>query len=184
MRKVTLTVIAAAIAASATPAMANNNDNFEGPRAEILAGYEHISASSLPTKEDGVAFGIAAGYDLNAGPVLIGAEAELSDSSTDRSLGAPFKAETGRTIYGGVRIGTALSSKAMVYVKGGYANSELRVTNAGNTFFVTELDGIRGGAGVEYKINDSMHVKGEYRYSNYNNTVSSHQAMAGIGIRF
>lgn len=183
MRKVTLSLIAAAVAASASPAMANN-ENFEGPRAEILAGYEHIDASSLPTSEDGAAFAIVAGYDHDVGPVLIGAEAEISDSSTKRNVAPNTDIETGRTIYGGVRIGTAISPKAMVYVKGGYANSELRLTNGGNTFFTTELDGIRGGAGVEYKLNDNMHIKGEYRYTNYSNTVSSHQAMAGIGIRF
>lgn len=183
MRKVTLSLIAATIAASATPAMANN-ENFEGPRAEILAGYELIEASALPTSEDGAAFALVAGYDHDAGPVLVGVEAEISDSSTDRNLVPGVDVETGRTIYGGVRIGAAVSSKAMVYVKGGYANSELRVTNGSNTLFVTELDGIRGGAGVEYKLNDNMHVKGEYRYTNYSDTVSSHQAMAGIGIRF
>lgn len=183
MRKETLSLIAAAVAASTTPAMANNNDNFTGPRAEVLAGFEKVTAGGV-VNTDGAAFAVAAGYDFNAGPVILGLEAEIGDSSTEQTLFGPVTAESGRTLYAGARIGKAVSSKAMIYAKAGYANTELRITNGSNTLFVNELDGIRGGAGVEYKINDNMHVKSEYRYTNYNGGISSHQGLVGIGIRF
>jgi outer membrane immunogenic protein len=58
----------------------------------------------------------------------------------------------------------------MIYAKGGYTNSQLRVlagstTQSTNTRF--NLDGYRVGAGVERAVGTNSFVKAEYRYSNY-----------------
>ncbi|NWM24984.1 porin family protein, partial [Escherichia coli] len=45
------------------------------------------------------------------------------------------------------------------------------------------------GAGAEVKLTDKVYVKGEYRYSKYNDDnagidAKRHQVLAGVGVRF
>ena len=186
MRKVTLSLIAAAVAATATPAMANNAENFEGAKAEIMAGFDLTNLPGSLDNLTGPNVAVAAGYDIAAGNVILGVEAEAGLHIATTSFPVPPNQIKGnRDLYAGVRAGVPVSEKTMVYAKGGYANKRLRITNgAGTTLSAPKLDGIRGGAGVEHKISDSMHIKGEYRYTNYESSVESHQAMIGVGIRF
>ena len=57
-------------------------------------------------------------------------------------------------------------------------------SGAGDTSEGSNLDGIRVGGGVERALGGKSYVKTEYRYSNYQNGVSRHQVLAGVGIRF
>jgi len=55
---------------------------------------------------------------------------------------------------------------------------------------LTNLDGFRVGAGLEYNISPTTYVKGEYRYSHYGDVdgydidLDRHQLVGGVGIRF
>ncbi len=199
-----LTGAALLASAAATPAFAQEvtgDEPFTGPHVEALIGYDNVDG------EDGVAYGIGAGFDFQAGGVIIGAEGEYMDATTRRRADSAFVAGdslrvgAGRDLYVGARIGFAASPTTLIYGKGGYTNARQRtrydngagtVTSGGNN-----LDGYRLGAGVEQKFalfGPSGFVKAEYRYSNYKNInvgganvdidADRHQGVVGVGVRF
>ncbi len=188
MKKTVSLLAATAIAATATPAMAQSVGDapFTGFRIEGLAGYDQIRAGSSVDDDtsidndqsaEGIAYGGAVGYDVDFGGVVVGAEAELMGSSADTDFengdfeGFGFgNVSAGRDIYVGARVGAKVGPQALVYAKGGYTNAKLNVrSNDGTATFDDnyKLDGYRVGAGVEYAFNPRMYAKLEYRYSNY-----------------
>lgn len=199
MRYVALAAIAAA--SIATPALAQDQAPFTGPRVEGVLGWDRVSDGSGQDagSSDGLLYGGAVGYDIQAGPAVIGAEAELTGSTTDTradsllAAGDRLKLDAGRDIYVGGRVGYVISPAAMIYAKGGYTNARLNAEYTNGTTTVTDhtnLDGFRVGAGLEYKLTGNTYVKGEYRYSHYGKVdgydidVDRHQLLGGIGVRF
>ena len=221
--KTTLAILAAgSILAVATPAAAQTagDSTFTGFRAEALAGYDMTRAGSSVDDDgndnndqsiDGVVYGAAVGYDFDFGGVVVGAEAEYTDSTAKTEFnngdfeGFGFgRVDTGRDLYFGARIGAKVAPDVLAYAKGGYTNAKLNVlANDGVTEFDTDydLDGFRLGAGVEYAMNTNTFIKLEYRYSNYQDAevdfngtlpdsdrfdvdLDRHQVMAGVGFRF
>ncbi|ATE63330.1 outer membrane protein [Rhizorhabdus dicambivorans] len=185
-------VVAALFAASAaTPALAQDRAPFTGPRVEGLAGWDRVQNNG---HDDGVHYGLGAGYDFQAGGALVGIEAEAADSSVKQCAGSRTVADprvcakTGRDLYVGGRLGTVVGGRTLLYAKGGYTNAQAKLTsNDGTTQTTlgkTNLDGYRVGAGAEYAIGQNSYVKTEYRYSNYENGFSRHQVVAGFGFRF
>src|SRR3546814_13063413 len=89
MRKLVLTARAAATAtgAFATPALAQDA-TFTGPRIGVIAGYDGIRPGSTEDSDiagddqtaDGLPYGLEAGYDVDFGSAVIGAEGEISGS--------------------------------------------------------------------------------------------------------
>ena len=219
MRNLVLAVSATAAAAVATPALAQDtNTTFTGPRVEATVGYDHVGAGSSVSnnngqddqKIDGLLYGGGVGYDLAVGGLVIGAEGEAT-ASTARSSTTPYTNTTFgfgrvrqlRDLYVGGRVGGLISPTTMLYAKGGYTNSQLRVlagstTQSTNTRF--NLDGYRIGAGVEHAVGEHSYAKLEYRYSNYGRAnvlygtgatsgkfdvdTDRHQVVASYGFRF
>lgn len=203
----------------ATPAMAQDN-TFTGLWGGVIGGYDVSSAgssidddSSIDNDQsiDGIGYGVQLGYDVDLGGVVLGAEAEYSDSSAKTEFsdgdfeGFGFgSVETGRDLYFGARIGAKVGPDAMIYAKGGYTNAKYDVlSNDGTTEFTQDIDtdGYRIGAGAEYALSNNAFVKLEYRYSNYSDAeidfdgdlpdsdrfsidTDRHQVMAGVGFRF
>jgi outer membrane immunogenic protein len=175
--------------AFAAPAVAQDaREPFTGLRAELLAGYD-----------EGFVYGSAVGYDVQAGGLVIGAEGEITDSTDEEcediiSIAPPagrLCAFAGRDIYGGVRVGAAVSPTTLLYGKGGYTNARVRTgeedggAGGGSGIRFSEtLDGYRVGAGIEQQIGRATYIKGEYRYSNYEGDASKHDAVIGFGVRF
>lgn len=227
MRTPILIFLAAGVALPAlTPAAAQNAENFTGFRLEAIGGYDNTTADadgdfSPGTQDrfddgsgeglDGFVYGIGAGYDYQIGNFVVGAEAEISDSTAgennDGAFGpgsrADFEAE--RDIYVGGRIGYAVSPRGLLYAKGGYTNARYGLDiDDGAGFaqdFSATLDGFRVGAGFEYLVSGNVYGKVEYRYSNYSDlevdtgtnninfddfdvNTDRHQVVAGVGIRF
>ena len=114
-------------------------------------------------------------------------EGEISDSTTRLHV-AGGKSETHRDLYVGGRIGVPLGSKALAYVKAGYSNARMEYeASDGEGGLIRggdNGDGLRLGAGLEYRIAEKLFLKGEYRYSDYEAGVSRHQLVTGIGLRF
>lgn len=166
--------VAAAVAAIAfaTPALAQDEATFTGFRVEGLIGYDVVSTPAI-SDQDGLLYGIGIGYDFNAGPVVLGVEADVTDSTT-KIAGIV----SDRDLYVGARVGTVVG-QSLLYAKAGYTNARLE-SPVGNANF----DGVRLGAGVEYALGGNMFLKGEYRYSNYEADLSRHQVVGGFGIRF
>src|SRR5581483_5566145 len=84
----TLAVIAAATAA--VPALAQDpaaegTTSFAGPRIEGLVGWDRLQNHG---HDDGVAYGLGAGYDFQRGTTVFGLEGEVDDSNARRCTGA------------------------------------------------------------------------------------------------
>ena len=202
MRKLMLAALATSAAiAAAAPAAAQTAQPFTGFRVEGLIGYDSLNDRQGQDKSssDGVLYGAAIGYDIPAGPVVLGAEGEISGSSSDtrsngiRVPGDEFRLGAGRDLYAGGRVGYIISPVAMGYIKAGYTNAKFdaRYTTGGvTTVNSQEVGGYRLGAGLEYAISPNTFVKGEYRYSHYDEldgvgiNPNRHQLMAGLGLRF
>ena len=184
MKKIVFASVSAiAMAAFAAPASAAV---ATGGRIEAVTGYDHVSidlGAGLDGSTSGVLFGIGAGYDFAVGPKLaLGVDIEAADSTTDIEAGTD-SVSTGRDLYAGARLTTALSDKASLYFKAGYTNARFKaqtgaVTDAANA------DGIRGGGGVSLNMGKSAYVAGEYRYSNYEAGLTRHQGVLAVGFRF
>lgn len=205
MRSLLLATAAATLgAALATPAFAQTDRGFTGPRVEALAGYDHVRDGSDGSSDgrDGLVYGGAIGYDTQTNGVVLGVEGEITGSTVKaRTSGILVPADrlrvrAGRDLYIGGRIGYAVSPQALIYAKAGYTNARfnLRYFDGTTTFDDgRNMGGYRLGAGVEYKLTPTTYVKGEYRYSHYGHIdgisgvdpdLDRHQILAGVGIRF
>lgn len=191
MFKIALAAFTAAVVAM--PALAQDAPApFTGPRAEAIVGYDTVSTDTIGNGE-GVVYGAQLGYDWHAGRTIFGIEAEVTDSTAKRRVsnvfvaGDSLRAEAGRDLYAGARIGFAVSPTAMLYAKGGYTNARSSgsyTSGTVNDSFSGNAEGWRAGAGLEYKLGGQTYLKGEYRYSRYDGLNDRHQAVGGIGIRF
>lgn len=214
---------AASLVAVSSPAMAQSSgENFNGFRLEGIGGFDSTTAGSsvdddTSTNNDelieGFVYGAAAGYDINTGGVVLGVEAEVTDSTakTDFNEDGDFDGfglgdvEAGRDIYVGARIGAPIGDSTLLYAKGGYTNARYNIKGSydGDEFRSSiDTDGFRVGAGVEQAIGENAYAKLEYRYSNYSDAeidfedpdvadvdlgeidTDRHQVMAGVGWRF
>lgn len=221
MRKIlvaSLLAASAGIVAAAPAAAQDTNPTFTGPRVEAVLGYDHTGAGSSVDNDNGrddqnisgLLYGIGIGYDIaTLSNLVLGAEAEITGSTAesdqyDYTSNFGFgRVDQGRDIYVGARAGYIVNPKTMVYVKGGYTNSDLNVL-AGDTTQTTDndfnLDGWRIGAGAERAIGPNSYAKLEYRYSNYGEAnidyatggtsanfdvdTDRHQVVASYGFRF
>lgn len=213
---------AASLGAIASPAAAQDvaDNAFTGLWGGVIGGYDVSKAGSTVDNDsaadddqsiDGAAYGVQLGYDLDLGGLVIGAEAEYSDSTAEVELDSGDaenfgfgNVETGRDLYFGARIGAKVGPDALIYAKAGYTNAKYNVRSSdGTTEFSQDIDtdGYRLGAGAEYALSNNAFVKLEYRYSNYSDAeidfegdaadtpqfgidTDRHQVMAGFGFRF
>ena len=172
--------------ALAGPAQAAEPDagGLAGFRVEALAGYEGEDGS-------GIVYGIGAGFDVAAGPLLFGIEGEAMDSGAERCTIDPISSScsrAGRDLYAGARAGIAFGPASLAYVKAGYSNYRIDVdytpNGAATQQFVDERGGFRAGGGVEVGIASHLYAKAEYRYTTYRSGFEKHQVVAGVGYRF
>lgn len=182
------------VTVTATPALAQDEDNFSGFRVEGFVGWDNSGVNFQDdafdegrTSQDGLFYGIGAGYDFRFGAAVVGVEAEFSGSSAGKEetvsgvIGVePFVADAnidaGQDIYVGLRAGGLVLPQLLLYVKGGYTHFTIDIdgdgTYLGAPFTFDDglsFDGIRVGAGGEYAFTPNLFAKAEYRYSNYNN---------------
>nr|AGU10046.1 Outer membrane protein beta-barrel domain [uncultured organism] len=194
----TLLLAALAASAAATPAFAQDA-SFSGPRAEAIAGWDHVGDDSISNgSRDGVVYGGQIGYDHQVGNTVFGVEGEVTGATTKDSAygvlaaGDRLRVSAGRDLYVGGRLGFVVGSRALVYAKGGYTNARFNTEYDTATSSIDAhdtVDGWRLGAGTEVKLNDKVYLKGEYRFSKYDSDSAGvdaerHQVVGGVGIRF
>jgi outer membrane immunogenic protein len=207
--------LASAALLAATPAMAAD---FAGPRAEARLGWDRTAidlsfddgTTSFDGKghDDGFGLGAEVGYDaaLGAGKAIIGAYAG-AEWATTKECSEVFGDDEaclklGRNFTLGARIGAVVTPQALIYVKGGYSNGQLKATyeDFGDSDFNTSEKANRGGfhlgLGGEYNVSETGYVKAEVVRTNYNDADSSDefvdakidarrtQAVVGFGLRF
>ncbi len=183
---VALTAVSLA-ALAATPALAQAP---QGPRVEALVGYDVVKVDLNSAgvddnfKDEGVLYGVGAGYDFALGNgAALGVDVEATDSTTKESA-AGAAVSTGRDLYAGGRVSFGLGADGSnVYLKGGYTNARFSVTD-GLTRESGNADGYRIGGGAQFAIGGKAYVGGEYRYSNYEGPLERHQLAATVGTRF
>ncbi|WP_338243368.1 outer membrane protein [Aurantiacibacter hainanensis] len=200
MKKLLLSAAVVAVSTAATPAFAQENLPFTGPWVGATAGYDKFTTGDEDDdgSEDGIAYGIALGYDVNLGGVLIGAEAELTDNGVSATAFDVLEDDdeltlsAGRDIFAGVRVGVPLNDVAMLFAKGGYTNQRFSATYSLDDESETlseNLDGFRLGGGVEFDLGQPF-ARIEYRYSDYGSfseadlETKRHQVMLTAGVRF
>ena len=106
---------------------------------------------------------------------------------------------TGRNFTAGARAGYAVGSRALLYVKGGYSNSRLKLdfapgaNRAPFANFKRDRNGIHFGGGVELGVTKNTYARADYTHTLYkdfrlgpNNDFrfNRNQLMGAIGIRF
>jgi outer membrane immunogenic protein len=157
---------------------------FFGVSIGVGTGSSTHSASTgdLTPRFDltGGTFGLALGYNWEAGPLIYGLDTDISVSTIKGSsgyLGAfpGFVAETSErwlATYRG-RLGMKLSKSWMAYVTGGGASAAVKITatepGAGIAWESQVRSGWTAGVGVEAARIHSFTVKAEYLYVDFGN---------------
>jgi outer membrane immunogenic protein len=182
-----------ALVATATPAAAKGEF-----RAEIHAGLDHTRADDIATDDfddSGVLYGIGLGYDFDIGKnAFIGVDLSADDSTQKECATGAIVANdklclrAGRDLAAGLRAGFNISERGKVYALAGYTNARFKfdyTTPAGvRTVDGENLDGFRLGAGYQHKLAGNTYGKIEYRYSNYEQDITRHQVLVGLGLTF
>jgi outer membrane immunogenic protein len=170
---------------SAVPAFAQS-EPFEGVSVTAIGGYESGPGGG---GDKGAIFGGQIGYDLRSSDIVYGAEVELSGSTADLCIASVRTCiSTGRDIYAGARVGVVTGDSMLIYAKGGYTNRSYNFSYTSPRPPVAPesatKDGWRLGLGVEYLLSENLHLKAEYRYSEYGDAPQQHQGVVGLGFRF
>jgi outer membrane immunogenic protein len=181
----------AVLAATATPAAA------EGFRAEVHAGWDHVRAGGPGSNDSdsGIVYGIGAGYDVAiASKVELGLDLSADLSSMEECEASVILVNDAACIHAkrdlaaAIRLGYKVSERGTIYALAGYTNARFRfdyTTPAGvTTRDSRNLDGFRLGAGYQHGFGEKAYGKIEYRYSNYENDLSRHQVLLGVGMNF
>ena len=158
MKKI-LFVAAAAAALSAAPAMAAD---FSGPRIEVTAGADDVTAGVDTTD---VTYGAALGYDIQLNKLVIGVEATAANVLEKADLGAA------------ARIGYVLNDNVLAYGRVGYTRLERPQTTV-------KAEGLTVGGGLEVNVVGPVYGKVEYRYTDFEGNLGRHGGLVGIGLRF
>ena len=170
------------LATVATPAFAQTEAApLDGVKVAGVIAFDSVSSDGEASR--GFGYGGSVGYDIQSGNFVAGLEGEATFSTAESCVGAVCL-EAGRDLYAGGRLGVVVSGRSLVYLKAGYTNARAKLTTAGTTIDSSNLDGIRGGVGVESGLGKNAFVRLEYRYSNYEADVSRNQGVLAIGMRF
>ena len=176
-----------AILLAAAPAQA------EGFRAEIHTGWDNVSADG--ESESGITYGIGLGYDVAVADKLeLGLDLSADLANTDGCVTSAVVAndsacvDARRDLAAALRVGYKVTDQSTVYALAGYSNARFRAsytTPAGVTTRESgNFDGFRLGAGYQHGFGERVYGKVEYRYSNYENDLSRHQVLLGVGVNF
>lgn len=188
--------LVAALGAAAAPAHA---DTLDGPYVGVTAGWERneiadrIDARPITgeASRDALVLGGYAGYNFKATDrILIGADAGFSATVDDKARATSAgRALTIDPRYGfdlSARAGYLVTDKALVYVRGGYANTRVRTTFApatgGPIVTSDNHDGWQVGGGLEYAISDRISTRAEYRYSDLGSNGGQYDRHQTLGV--
>lgn len=179
--------LSVAVSALAAPVAAQEAPAGAGARAELRAGYDHVSlgidyddgtdAFDESDGTSGVAYGVEIGYDVPVNGVLLGAYAGVDFATTDycsEVFGEDEAClESGRNFTLGVRAGAPVGNSGLVYAKGGYSSGRLELTYDDFEDILEDfeggenLDGFHLGAGAEFAFAGNTYGKLEYVYTDY-----------------
>lgn len=139
------------------------------------------AAGACDDDKEGAEAALRGGYDMQFGPFVVGAIAEISTSTAEDSVSGfsttpasyTFKRNLQGVAAARLRAGYAYGP-ALFYATGGYARGRIdnrfTTSNMTNTFTTTsddetDADGWQAGGGVEYRLARNLSVVGEYIYT-------------------
>lgn len=199
---------------AAAPATAAD---FAGARAEIRGGWDRttldvgyndgVDTFSADGHDDGLNLGLEAGYDAPLGRTVVAGAYAGVEFATTKECGELLGNDDaclkmGRNFTAGARVGAKVSPKAMIYLKGGYSNGQIkaRYENSDdptlNFSDHTNRSGFHFGIGGEMAVGRQGYVRAEYVRTNYNDydysdpnvdvKIDGHrdQLLLGFGLRF
>lgn len=161
--------------ALASPALASSI----GLRATALAGFERTDAAPGAGASDGVYYGGQLGYDWQLGPVVAGVEGDLGGSSAVQIIGTR-RADQGVFLSAAVRLAVPVTDRLRGFLRAGFAYHAVTY-DTGRAFHGS---GWTLGGGGEADVTRRVFVRGEYRFSDYGQTVRGQQFLLGAGLRF
>lgn len=200
MKSPLISIAIIAALGAAAPAQA---ETYDGPYVGVTAGWERSEIinkiEALPitgeASRDALVLGGYAGYNYKVtSKIVIGAEAGFSATVNDEiratSAAQALTIDPRYSFDLSARAGYLVTDKALVYVRGGYANNRVRTTlaTAGGAVRASDsLDGWQVGGGLEYAITDHISARAEYRYSDFGDTggqYDRHQTLVGVSYNF
>ena len=184
--------VAALLAVASSLAIAEDKMNWAGPYAGINTGYTWVhdksegsyyckgGCSPLSNNANGASVGIDLGYNLALqNNFLVGIEAEFKSYDANKEgnvtdiIGSVMQKinsslEKKFSFLG--KIGYLVNDKTLAYVKGGWANAQIKRDYTNNDTPVVEShkswqDGWTLGIGSEYNFYQNFTAKLEYRYT-------------------
>lgn len=224
-----ISAFAALLAATATIAAApaaaqEEGPNFTGVRFEARAGWDSFGGRIamtdpddadetiiVSTSRDKTGYGAELGYDVQLGPVVVGAYAGVDNSSSGSCLEIAGDdlgcLESGRNLYAGGRAGVVVSGNLLVYGRGGYSRGRYSLAydndvDAGPSpvwVIADSAGGYHYGGGLEMAFTPNFYGRLEYVRTRYDrlDTVDPldddidlgirarrNQVTAGLGLRF
>lgn len=175
------TIFVGALALLTVPAFAQTApEPFNGAFVGVQGGWQQDRQTLRATdgglqsrstnKNDGFAYGGQIGYDFKLSPsTVLGAEVSLT-GRTGRGVlddGVDFvELSQGRTINATGRLGYLVSPDALVYARGGYANTQYRIDD-GASRITENRDGYTVGAGYEQMLATNVSARLEYNYADF-----------------
>ncbi len=201
----TISTLGAAIFLASTPAIAQEKEeNFEGFKVGIQAGWESrkINEIILPPPNnfrltndiDNFSFGGFVGYDAQFDDFVVGVEAELQPDGRKLSAVVPgagtVEVKSKWSANLSARAGVAATSKLLIYGRLGYRVNRYkgRLTAPGGTVPIisasSNANGIIYGGGIEYAVRKNVSLRAEYRETDFSILLKSRQLMAGASLRF
>ena len=197
------TVLAAAIAVAAVPAMAQDVPaNFNGPFIGVQGGWQqdrqtfNAGNTSASNNKSGFAYGAQIGYDFRLGEsVVLGAEVDITGTSGSTRF-TDFDLKAGRSIAATARLGFLTDPQGLVYARGGYRNARFSIDNVTGDDFSQTRDGYTVGAGYERYLAPNVSARVEYAYTGLGSDdlpstnvarsidYNRHNVMAGVNFRF
>ncbi len=219
-------LLAAAPTVATTPAAAQQEEraNFTGVRFEARAGWDSFGGRiamtdpddadatlAASTSQDKIGYGAELGYDVQLGPVVVGAYAGIDNSGTSSCLeivGDDLGClDSGRNLYAGGRAGVVVAGNLLVYGRGGYSRGRYSLAYDGDIDVATSpiyviadsAGGYHYGGGLEMAFTPNFYGRVEYVRTRYHRleTVNPldddidvairarrNQVTAGLGLRF
>jgi len=145
----------------------------------IVTGLERTDTGPGAGARDGFYYGINLGADWDLGPIKAGVEGELGDSSA-KAVDLPGQPAQGLFANAVVRLTVPVTGKTRLFARGGYAYHRIDQ----NAAPAIDGHGYVVGAGGELDLIRNIALRGEYRFSDYGQTVRGQQFLAGLSLRF
>lgn len=157
--------LALPLAATAVSAQASDwNGAYVGGSYDIISGGMHWYMEGQPDDpydiDSGNAMSVFAGYLIDTGTLVYGAEISMS-VNTDIVVPGYEEAISSNILDAKAKVGHKMDN-ALIYAVAGYSQMELADTWVPDDHITGTLSGIVYGAGVDVQVTDSMFVGIEY----------------------